>query len=73
MQMVSAVKMRKAQAAAVEGAPYREGLETLIKRVMGQVDPSSSPLFNPKKTGTKKELIIQLLFILMRIGTYFNY
>lgn len=56
--MVSAVKMRKAQQAALEGAPYREGLETLIKRVTGQVDPSSSPLFNPKKTGTKKELVI---------------
>ena len=58
MQLVSAVKMKKAQQLAIEGRPYREALEKIIKQVLPTVDVTSSPLLqSTEETGTK-ELII---------------
>lgn len=58
MQMVSAVKMKKAQAAALDGAPYREGLEEIIKKVAGNIDRTISPLLQPSKKASNKHLVI---------------
>ena len=58
MQMVSAVKMKKAQAAALDGGPYREGLEEIIKKVSGNMDRTISPLLQPSKTASDKHLVI---------------
>ena len=58
MQLVSAVKMRKAQAAAVEGRPYREGLEEIISRVVGSIDTTTSPLASSADNAAQRDLII---------------
>lgn len=57
MQMVSAVKMRKAQQVEVESRPYREGLNSIIAKIAPRLDPKYSPLLNKQNTGIK-ELII---------------
>ena len=44
MQMVSAIKMKKAQQMATEGRPYQEEIEKIIKAVSKKIDPSFSPL-----------------------------
>ncbi len=56
MEMVSAIKMRKAQQKAVEGKPYQEKLNEVIKRIVGRVDLSLSPLLLTNKS--EKELVI---------------
>lgn len=60
MQLVSAVKMKKAQQVAVEGRPYREVLEEVIAKILPTVDMSSSPLLHSheEKESEKKELVI---------------
>lgn len=60
MQLVSAVKMKKAQAAVSDGRPYRENLEKIIRKISGKVDPQSSELLKTKDStsATKKGLII---------------
>lgn len=60
MQLVSAVKMKKAQQVAVEGRPYREVLEEVIAKILPTVDTSSSPLLHSHeaKEGGQKELVI---------------
>ena len=60
MQLVSAVKMKKAQQAALEGAPYREGLEHSIRKIAASTDPAVSPLLSAPGTNSKKELIIYI-------------
>jgi len=56
MQLVSAVKMRKAQAAAVEAEPYRSTLEEIIKKITKRIDLSQSPLLIQPAEG--RELVI---------------
>ncbi len=58
MQLVSAVKMKKAQQVAVEGRPYQEGLESIIKKVVSTVDVTTSPLLKQIDPAGKKELVI---------------
>lgn len=60
MQMVSAVKMKRAQQVAIEGRPYRVALEEVIGRIISKIDVGSSPLLQTaKNNGTnKKELVI---------------
>lgn len=58
MQMVSAVKMKKAQQAATEAAPYQAFLERAITRMSGNLDRQHSPLLSIKARGTTKKLII---------------
>lgn len=58
MQLVSAVKMRKAQQAEMESRPYREGLMNIIKKIVVNIDPSTSVLLNTQKTNTERDLVI---------------
>ncbi len=58
MQMVSAVKMKKAQAAELESRPYREGLTELIAKIGGKVDASFSPILQVDTTKAQKSLMI---------------
>lgn len=56
MQLVSAVKMKKAQQDYTEGLPYRETLERMIKTIIKRVSPEMSKLMQQGETN--KELII---------------
>lgn len=58
MQMVSAIKMRKAQAVAVESRPYRETLVEMLQKVSQRINIDQSPLLHPAKNAQKKKLII---------------
>lgn len=62
MQMVSAIKMKKAQQMATEGRPYQEEIETIIKSVSKKIDPSFSPLigrqFDAKSLHRKLAIVI---------------
>ncbi len=55
MQMVAAVKMRKAQSRAKEGEEYRQNLRRVIGKLSQVIDKSSSPLFKEQQG---KELIL---------------
>lgn len=55
MQLVSAVKMRKAQQVAVEGRPYNETLEHIINKIVPTVEVKSSPLLAEPVKHEKKE------------------
>jgi F-type H+-transporting ATPase subunit gamma len=57
MQLVSAVKMKKAQQLAVEGRPYRDSLQNIIEKLIPTVDANASPLMQPVE-GAQKELVI---------------
>ena len=57
MQLVSAVKMKKAQQVAVEGRPYHETLQHIINKIVPTVDVTFSPLLT-ESTGAKRELMI---------------
>ena len=58
MQMVSAIKMKKAQALATEGKPYQEEIEVIIKAVSKKIDPSFSPLIGRQIDSNSKKLAI---------------
>lgn len=58
MQMVSAVKMKKAQTAALEAKPYQEFLDRAINRVSSNIDKQHSPLLAVQTGGAKKKLVI---------------
>lgn len=58
MELVSAFKMRKAQATEVESRPYRDNLEHVIQRLIPKIDQSLSPLLTPKEKIGNKSLII---------------
>lgn len=58
MQLVSAVKMRKAQQLAIEGRPYREILESIIRKVLPIVDESTSSFLKAREDAIEKELVI---------------
>ncbi|MEK7495169.1 MAG: ATP synthase F1 subunit gamma [Patescibacteria group bacterium] len=46
MQLVSAIKMKKAQQVAVDGRPYQTEIEKIIRAVSPKIDPSLSPLIS---------------------------
>jgi len=46
MQLVSAIKMKKAQQVAIEGRPYQTEIENIIRAVSPKIDPSLSPLIS---------------------------
>lgn len=56
MQMVAASKMRKAQQAAVAGAPYAELMNTMLVSLRDRVDSSLHPLLEKREGG--KELVL---------------
>lgn len=58
MQMVSAVKMRKAQQIEMESRPYRDGLTELIKKISSRIDPSNAELLQVDTSKAKKSILI---------------
>ena len=59
MQMMSAIKMKKAQAQALEGTYYRTTLERILKRILTRVDLTASRyLHNARNQGVGKEIYI---------------
>jgi len=58
MQLVSAIKMKKAQATAVESAPYRHHLEKIIYKAVSTLDKSFSPLIENNTNSVKNLYII---------------
>jgi F-type H+-transporting ATPase subunit gamma len=59
MQLVSAIKMKKAQQIAIDGKPYQEEIEKIIRAVSPKIDPSLSLLIGvPDGKNEKKNLAI---------------
>lgn len=56
MQMVSAVKMKKAQQEALEGQPFRIALQEMMDRVTSKIDIKQSPLLEERNA--EKSLVI---------------
>jgi F-type H+-transporting ATPase subunit gamma len=60
MEMVSVIKMKKAQTAAVESKPYQENLEAIIKETTQRVEEVISPLLKKANPQLNKELSIMI-------------
>jgi F-type H+-transporting ATPase subunit gamma len=59
MEMVSAIKMRKAQQVEIEGRPYWTHLDLIMKRIIPGADATTSPLLSiSKKIKSNKNLVI---------------
>lgn len=59
MQLVSAIKMKKAQQVAIDGRPYQMEIENIIRAVSPKIDPSLSPLIAfPEDKVERKNLAI---------------
>jgi F-type H+-transporting ATPase subunit gamma len=58
LQLVSAVKMKKAQEAASDAAAYQQFLERSIQRVGASIDPQFSPILKVKTNQATKKLLI---------------
>src|SRR3989344_4204583 len=54
MQMVSAVKMRRAQDQALNGRPYSQNLDSALSRLLPRVDVSAHPLLGGKGIASSK-------------------
>lgn len=60
MQLVSAIKMKKSQQAAIEARPYQMHLELVIRKVLTKVDTVQSPLLVSHAKNECPDLIIVL-------------
>lgn len=58
MEMVSVIKMKRAQKAATESRPYQESIDSIIKEVTAKADINASELLKQPKEELKKELSI---------------
>ncbi len=58
MEMVSVIKMKKAQQKAVETKPYEQSLSEIIQDISAKIDPSFSALLKTPEENLKKELAI---------------
>lgn len=59
MEMISAIKMKKAQAEALEGRPYDEEIKKIISKIMPKVESKFSPLLVEKENlPVKKRLAL---------------
>jgi len=58
MEMVSAIKMKKAQQKAVEGKPYQDNLDYVISKVMRGVDVNYSKLLQNNLSAGRDLIII---------------
>jgi len=61
MQLVSAIKMKKAQQKAIEGKPYREVLSFIIHKVVESLSLEGkkySPLLSKSNSSAEKDLVI---------------
>ncbi len=56
MQLVSAVKMRKAQEIALEGRAYRDKLTEITRKIFGNIDYTYSPLL--QLNNAQRDLVI---------------
>lgn len=54
MQMVSSVKMKKSQEVAVEGKPYREILDSVVKRILATTEKDELTFLSQKSTSDNK-------------------
>jgi F-type H+-transporting ATPase subunit gamma len=54
MQLVSAIKMKKAQMKALDGRPYQEHLENMIRKISAKLDTNLSILLGSDKFNNKK-------------------
>jgi len=55
MQLVSAIKMKKAQQVAIDGRPYQEEIEKIIRAVSPRIDSSLSPLISQPEDKIKRK------------------
>lgn len=58
MQLVSAIKMRKAQEVELEGRPYRDTLSTIIEKLTNSFDVSRSELFAVRSQKDRNLIIL---------------
>ncbi|OGK17377.1 ATP synthase F1 subunit gamma [Candidatus Roizmanbacteria bacterium RIFCSPHIGHO2_01_FULL_39_12c] len=58
MQMVSAIKMKKAQTAAIESKPYRLNLEKIINKLVISLDAKYSSLLTSATSVSQKKLAV---------------
>lgn len=59
MELISGIKMRKAQEREIQGRPYRDLLSAIVDRVSAGLEGTSSPLlFSRPGTGQKRPLVI---------------
>jgi F-type H+-transporting ATPase subunit gamma len=58
MQLVSAIKMKKAQQKAIEARPYQQDLQAIIKKISAKIDPKHSILLGENPKAQKKELFL---------------
>ncbi len=58
MEMISAIKMKKAQNLAIEARPYNEWLKKVINKVMPFVDINYSPLLKVNKENNRSLIIV---------------
>lgn len=59
MQLVSAIKMKKAQQIAIDGRPYQTEIENIIRAVSSKIDSSLSPLIRqPEDKVERRDLAI---------------
>ena len=58
MQLVSAVKMRKSQLAALEAAPYQDTLTGIVSRVSTRMDASASNLMIPGHASRRLAILV---------------
>ena len=47
MELVSAIKMKKAQSEEMQSKPFRDSLDEIVRRVFGRIDKQTSPLLSP--------------------------
>lgn len=58
MQLVSAVKMKKAQTAAIEARPYRGKIESILYSVLPSVDTTDNPFFKEGPQDAKDLVVL---------------
>ncbi|MEK7070885.1 MAG: ATP synthase F1 subunit gamma, partial [Patescibacteria group bacterium] len=58
MQLVSAVKMKKAQQIAIEGKPYQTIIQQAIKKLLSTSEIQESPYVKTNESASEKELTI---------------
>ena len=58
MELVSVIKMKKAQTAATEARPYQETIDQIIKEITAKAAVTTSPLLKESPSEVKRELSI---------------
>lgn len=58
MQLVSAIKMRKSQQAAIEAKPFQSHLDLIIKKIMTKIGQVDSPLLVSHASENAPDLVI---------------